>query len=140
MKVSVLLCFLILLTIHIDVSVSRAINCGNKRWHGSLRCQQVEELRQMRREMQNNEKGLIWHFKFISNKSQFRPKSPFCTFPILKPFVIIRMRWRLAISHWGRFSFKSQYGKCYEIYYIITNLGHALIDSLPEKTNLFIQF
>jgi hypothetical protein len=57
MKVSVLLCFLVLLSFHIDVSVSRAINCANKRWHGSLGCQQVEELKQMRREMQNNERG-----------------------------------------------------------------------------------
>eukprot|EP00111_Clytia_hemisphaerica_P024071 TCONS_00070970-protein len=39
-----------------DVSMSRAVNCASKRWHSSIGCQEVKELKSIKREVHSREK------------------------------------------------------------------------------------
>ena len=39
-----------------DVSMGRAVNCGSKRWHSSIGCQEVRELKAIKKEVHSREK------------------------------------------------------------------------------------
>uniref|UniRef100_A0A7M5WKA7 Uncharacterized protein n=1 Tax=Clytia hemisphaerica TaxID=252671 RepID=A0A7M5WKA7_9CNID len=74
MKVSVLFCLVCVAIIALCFQESEArprgrrIMCSSKRWHSSIGCQQISQLRQIRRDMRSNDKVTKMMITFLKRR------------------------------------------------------------------------